>query len=77
MTRNFTVGEIATALRCHERTARNYLHEVNASIDRYASNLAEVIDQQTLIDLGRHHANTIMGRRITPLLVPIQSIRRR
>ena len=77
MTRNFTVGQIATALRCHERTARNYLHEVNASIDRYASNLAEVIDQQTLVDFGRRHADTIMGRRITPLLVPVRTSRRR
>ena len=72
MSRIFTVGQIAMALRCHERTARNYLHEVNANIDRYASNLAEVIDQQTIIDLGRRHADSITGRRLTPLLVPIR-----
>ena len=72
MTRNFTVGQIATALRCHERTARNYLHEVNAGIDRYASNLSEAIDQQTLIDLCRRHADSVTGRRLVPLLVPVR-----
>lgn len=72
MTRKFTVGQIAQALRCHEQTARQYLHEVNASIDRRASNLAEAIDQQTLIDLCRRHADSVTGRRLTPLLVPAQ-----
>ena len=72
MTRKFTVGQIAQALRCHERTARQYLHEVNASIDRYASNLSEAIDQQTLLALGRRHADSVTGRRLTPLLVPVR-----
>jgi hypothetical protein len=72
MKRKFTVGQIAQALRCHEQTARQYLHEVNASIDRRTSNLAEAIDQQTLIDLCRRHADSVTGRRLTPLLVPAQ-----
>ena len=72
MTRKFTVGQIATALRCHERTARSYLHEVNASIDRYANDLSEAIDQQTFIDLCRRHADSVMGRRLVPLLVPVR-----
>ena len=70
-----TIGQIASALRCHERTARYYLHEVNAGIDRYASNLAEVVDQGTLLSLARRHADTLLGRRLAPLLVPIRSSR--
>lgn len=77
MNRTFTVGQIAKALRCHEQTARQYLHEVNASIDRYTSNLAEAIDQQTLLALGRRHADSILGRRLTPLLAPVRTNRRR
>ena len=72
MTRKFTVGQIAQALRCHQRTARHYLHEVNANIDSYADDLSEAIDQQTLIALCRRHAHSITGRRLTPLLVPVQ-----
>ncbi len=75
MSRKFTVGQIAKALRCHEQTARQYLHEVNAGIDRHAGNLAEAIDQQTLIRLCRRHADSIIGRRLTPLLVPIHRTR--
>lgn len=71
-----TIGQIASALRCHERTARYYLHEVNAGIDRYASNLAEAVDQRTLFSLAHRHANTILGRRLAPLLVPARSSRR-
>ena len=69
MTSTFTVGQIAKALRCHERSARGYLSEVNHNIDRYASNLSEVIDPDTVVALCRRHADSIMGRRLTPLLV--------
>jgi hypothetical protein len=76
MSRVFTIGQIAKALRCHEQTARAYLHEVNANIDRYTSNLAEVVDQQTVLALGRRHADSITGRRLVPLLTPIPTRRR-
>ncbi len=76
MDRGSTIGHIAMALRCHECTARQYLHEVNAGIDRYASNPAEVVDQHTLMALGLHHADTILGRRLAPLLMPVRDSRR-
>lgn len=72
MTRTFTVGQIAQTLRCHERSARGYLSEVNQNIDRYASNLAEVIDPDTVIALCRRHADSMLGRRLAPLLVEIR-----
>ncbi|MCB0130876.1 MAG: hypothetical protein KDD78_08510 [Caldilineaceae bacterium] len=67
-----TVGKIAHALRCHEQTARHYLHQVNANIDRHASNLAEVIDRSTLVALCRQQGDSINTRRLAPLLVPVR-----
>ena len=72
MTQRITVGQIAKALRCHEQTARAYLHEVNASIDRRASNLAEAVDVSTLVALCRRHADSVTGRRLVPLLVAVR-----
>ena len=53
MAKTFTVGQIAKALRCHERSARLYLSEVNEQIDRYAENLSELIDVPTVVALCR------------------------
>jgi hypothetical protein len=72
MNKTVTVGQIAKALRCHERSARGYLSEVNERIDRYASNLGEHVDVQTVFRLWKRHFNTPVSRRLTPLL---QSIR--
>jgi len=68
MKQGFTVGQIARTLRCHERSARLYLHEVNQAIDHYTENLGELIDRQTVIALCRHHQDSIMGRRLVLLL---------
>ena len=68
MRQRITVGQIAKALRCHEQTARAYLHEVNASIDRRTSDLAEAVDPTTLVALCRRHAGSVTERRLVPLL---------
>jgi len=67
-TRNFTIGQIAKALRCHERSARAYLSEVNENIDNYASNLAEIVDYRTVLTLCLAHADKSLGKRLMPLL---------
>lgn len=64
----FTVGQIAKALRCHERSARLYLNEVNQTIDFFADNGSEQVDLQTVIALYRKHSNSIIGRRLATLL---------
>ncbi len=64
----FTIGQVAKALRCHERSARLYLREVNGNIDCYASNRAEPVDRQTLIALYARYAGNQVARRLTPLL---------
>ena len=64
----FTVGQIARALRCHERSARLYLREVNDNIDCYAQNLSELVDGHTLMALCRRHEKQILGRRLIALL---------
>jgi hypothetical protein len=66
--KSYTVGQIAKALRCHERSARLYLSEVNSAIDGYAEDLAERIDLRTVIALCRRHQNSMIGRRLIPLL---------
>ena len=68
MKRGFTVGQIAKALRCHERSARLYLHEVNQAIDYYAENFSEWVDLPTVIALCRKHRDTMVGRRLAGLL---------
>jgi hypothetical protein len=68
MAKAVTVGQIAKALRCHERSARLYLCEVNQRIDRYAENLGELIDIATVLALHQRHRETIIGRRLAPLL---------
>ncbi len=68
MKRGFTVGQIAKALRCHERSARLYLHEVNQAIDYYAENFSEWVDLPTVIALCRKHRDTMVGRRLAVLL---------
>jgi hypothetical protein len=68
MRNGFTVGQIAKALRCHERSARLYLSEVNAAIDRSVSDLSERIDGATVAALCRRHRDTILGRRLISLL---------
>jgi hypothetical protein len=68
MSKAITVGQIARTLRCHERSARAYLSEVNAAIDRYAEDLGEQIDGSTLVALCRHHQDSIIGRRLVSLL---------
>ena len=64
----FTIGQVAKALRCHERSARLYLREVNGNIDCYASNRAEPVDRQTLVALYSRYAGNQVARRLTPLL---------
>jgi hypothetical protein len=68
MRNGFTVGQIARALRCHERSARLYLREVNAAIDHYASDVGERIDMGTVLALYRRYQNSPVGRRLIPLL---------
>ena len=68
MAKAVTVGQIAKALRCHERSARLYLSEVNQRIDRYAENLGELIEVATVLALHRRYQDTIIGRRLVPLL---------
>jgi len=68
MERGFTIGQIAKAMRCHERSARMYLHEVNQAVDYYADNFSELIDLQTVVALCRKHSDSIMGRRLAVLL---------
>ncbi|MCX6047148.1 MAG: hypothetical protein NT075_18750 [Chloroflexi bacterium] len=68
MAKTFTVGQIAKALRCHERSARLYLSEVNEQIDQYAENLSELIDIPTVVALCRRYRETMIGRRLIPLL---------
>ena len=68
MAKTFTVGQIAKALRCHERSARLYLSEVNEQIDQYAENLSELIDIPTVVALCRRYRETMVGRRLIPLL---------
>lgn len=68
MNRGFTVGQIAKALRCHERSARLYLHEVNQTIDFYADNFSELVDVQTVVALCRKHRKNMIGRRLATLL---------
>ena len=64
----FTIGQVAKALRCHERSARLYLREVNGNIDCYASDRAESVDRQTLMALYARYAGNQVARRLTPLL---------
>ncbi len=68
MAKTFTVGQIAKALRCHERSARIHLSEVNEQIDQYAENLSELIDIPTVVALCRRYRETMVGRRLIPLL---------
>lgn len=68
MKRGFTVGQIAKALRCHERSARLYLSEVNQAVDFYADNFSELVDVQTVAALYRKHRDSIIGRRLATLL---------
>lgn len=68
MPNGITVGQIARTLRCHERSARFYLSEVNAAIDRYASDVTERIDIGTVIALCRRYEDSIIGRRLVSLL---------
>jgi hypothetical protein len=68
MTKAVTVGQIAKTLRCHERSARLYLSEVNAKVDRYAEDLGERIDISTVVALYRRYQDTRMGRRLVSLL---------
>ena len=67
-TMKFTVGQIARALRCHERSARLYLREVNDNIDCYTQNLTELVDGLTLVALCRRYEDHILGRRLIALL---------
>ncbi|MEZ4864679.1 MAG: hypothetical protein R3C14_25435 [Caldilineaceae bacterium] len=68
MKRGFTVGQIARALRCHERSARLYLHEVNQAIDHYSDNFGELVDIQTVVALCSKYRDSIIGRRLAVLL---------
>jgi hypothetical protein len=68
MRNGITVGQIAQALRCHERSARLYLSEVNAAIDRYALDVSERIEPRTVVALYRRYQDHIIGRRLVALL---------
>ena len=68
ISKTFTIGQVAKALRCHERSARGYLYEINQSIDRYTSNLAEAVDYMTVMTLCLAHSDSSLGRRLVPLL---------
>ena len=68
MAKKFMIGQIARALRCHEQSARILLGEVGARLDNVAGDFAELIDARTLIALYRRHENTMIARRLLPLL---------
>lgn len=68
MTKAVTVGQIAKTLRCHERSARLYLSEVNAKVDRYREDLGELIELTTVLALHRRYQDTMVGRRLVSLL---------
>ncbi len=68
MTKKFTVGQIAQALRCHEQSARILLSEVSDKIDDVAGNLSDLIDARTVVALYRRHENTKLAKRLLPLL---------
>jgi hypothetical protein len=68
MRNGITVGQVARALRCHERSARLYLSEVNAAIDRYAIDVSERIDPRTIVALYRRYQDSVIGRRLVALL---------
>ncbi len=68
MKNGFTIGQIAKTMRCHERSARMYLHEVNNTVDFYADNFSELVDVQTVMALYRKHRDSIIGRRLATLL---------
>ena len=68
MRNGITVGQVAKALRCHERSARLYLSEVNATIDRYAMDVSERIDPRTIVARYRRYQDSIIGRRLVALL---------
>jgi hypothetical protein len=68
MTKAVTVGQIAKTLRCHERSARLYLSEVNAKVDRYREDLGERIEITTVLALYQRYQDTVLGRRLVSLL---------
>ena len=72
MTKSVTIGQVAQALRCHERSARGYLSEVSEVIDCYASNLGERVELQTVFRLWKRYSNTPVSRRLTPLLQAVR-----
>lgn len=72
MKKTVTVGQIAKALRCHERSARGYLSEVYDQIDCYTSNLGEHIEMQIVYQLWKRYPNSTIGKRLTPLLQTVR-----
>jgi hypothetical protein len=66
--RTLTIGEIATALECDERTARKYLHEVDTAISVDAQDSDEKMKRRTVIDLAAAHAGDEVGKRLIRLL---------
>ncbi len=70
-TTEITIGQIAKVLRCHERTARLYLREVNGSIDCYVQNRGEVVDHKTVIALQHRYANNVLAKRLKSLTLGI------
>jgi hypothetical protein len=68
MSRNLTVGEIAGALHCNERSTRKHLKEVVPTIDLYANDPEEIVPRTALIELCLHRKDTLVGRRLIRLL---------
>lgn len=66
--RTLTIGQIATALACDERTARNYLREVETGIKVDAHDSGEKVKRRTVIDLAAAHAGDEVGKRLIRLL---------
>lgn len=66
--RTLTIGEIATALECDERTARKYLREVESNIRIDAQDPGEEVKRRTVIDAAAAHAGDEIGKRLIRLL---------
>ena len=46
-----TIGDMATALRCHERTARSMVKGVYDTIEVYNEDLTEIVPDECIVDL--------------------------
>jgi hypothetical protein len=68
MSRNLTIAEIAGALHCDERSAREYLKPVVPTVDLYTHDPEEIVQRAAVIELCLLHRGTPKGRRLIRLL---------